>query len=164
MAKPRSIREDFIKMKAKSLFKEFRISQPPVDLDLITNKLGIEVHYHDMSDINCSLSIKNQDRYIIVILISGNYGRDRWSLAHELGHIVLNHYELYEIDTIYVDKLNEYERYLLDREADLFAEELLIPSDWVKYNQSFDTDDLKEIFKVSREAMVVRLSKLRAVR
>ena len=117
-----------------------------------------------MPNVDCSFSIKVKDQYKVVVRISGNYGRDRWSLAHELGHIVLNHYELYNVDTIYIDNLNEYERYILDREADIFAEELLMPSDWVSRNQEFCAEELKDVFEVSKEAMAVKLSKIRMVK
>jgi len=154
------IRKDVVKMKAKNLLKECKVRKPPVNLDFLAERLGIEVHYCDLPNIDFSLSVKAKGRYIIIVQLSGNYGRDRWSLAHELGHIVLNHYDLYNLDTIYVDRLNEEDRYILDREADIFAKELLMPGEWVLPKISASTDDLMDVFEVSRTAMEVRLNEL----
>lgn len=160
MSNLKAIREDFARMRAKNLLKDYRIKKPPTNVDLLASKLKIEVIYHDLNNIEFSFSIKDKDKYYVILVISGSYGRDRWTLAHEIGHIILNHYELYRVDTIYEDRLSEEERYILDREADIFAEELLMPSEWVARNKSLGIDNLKDVFEVSKEAISVRLKKI----
>lgn len=157
--RPHTVREDIARAKARYLLREYNVSHPPVYPEELAERLNIKIHYHWVDDIDFSFSLKKQNKYIICVHISGNQGRDRWSVAHELGHIVLGHYELYSVDTITTDRLTDHERYILDREADIFTEELLMPAEWiVQYKQS--QSDLKELFKVSKEAMSIRLGKL----
>lgn len=157
--RPCTIREDIARTKARYLLREYNILRPPVYPEDLAERMGIQIHYHLVDDVDFSFSLKKGIKYIIFVHISGNQGRDRWSVAHELGHIVLGHYELYRVDTVLYDRLTDRERYILDREADVFAEELLMPVEWVvKYRQK--ESDLRGLFKVSKEAISIRLNKL----
>lgn len=157
--RPRTIREGIARAKARYLLREYNISRPPVYPEDLAEQIGIQVRYHCVDDVDFSFSIKKNGEYFIFAYISSNQGRDRWSVAHELGHIVLGHYELYPVDTIMYDRLTDRERYILDREADIFTEELLMPAEWIMKYTLKDTK-LRELFKVSKEAMSIRLSKL----
>ena len=90
------------------------------------------------------------------------FTRKRFTLAHELGHFLLHGGERFE-DT--GDRQS-----VVERQADAFAAELLMPSPMVK--QTFEaltnilpkTDAIGElawIYRVSREAMKNRLSELK---
>jgi Zn-dependent peptidase ImmA (M78 family) len=107
--------------------------------------------------------------------------RKRFSLAHELGHYVLHHRE----GKVHVDKTvffrndipNKEDR-RMEREANVFASELLMPENLVRksfssicsgeilYSQ-WDQDELPsemaEQFQVSLSAMVIRLRELRLI-
>lgn len=157
--RPRTIRDDIARAKARYLLREYNIVRPPVYPEDLAERIGIQVRYHCVDDVDFSFSLKKDGEYFIFAYISSNQGRDRWSVAHELGHIVLGHYELYPVDTIMYDRLTDRERYILDREADIFTEELLMPAEWImKY--TLKETELRELFKVSKEAMSIRLSKL----
>ena len=52
--------------------------------------------------------------------------RYRWSLAHELGHILLKHHTD-ERTRLYRSKLDDYEYDALEEEADYFAQLMLVP-------------------------------------
>jgi Zn-dependent peptidase ImmA (M78 family) len=119
------VRHDFARIKARMLLKGFK---PPLDLEKIADRLGIKYHYHCLAGVNCSFSIKHGNRYIIGISISGNQEEDRRAFARQLGHIVLGHFELYDMDLLDEERLNDHEREILIQEADIFAEELLMPT------------------------------------
>lgn len=157
--RPRTIRDDIARAKARYLLREYNISRPPVYPEDLAERIGIQVRYHCVDDVDFSFSLKKNGKYFIFAYISSNQGRDRWSVAHELGHIVLGHYELYPVDTIMYDRLTDRERYILDREADIFTEELLMPAEWIM-QRKWKESDLRELFKVSKEAMSIRLNKL----
>ena len=54
---------------------------------------------------------------------------------------------MYPVDTIIYDRLTDRERYILDREADIFTEELLMPAEWIiKY--TLKETELRELFIV----------------
>jgi hypothetical protein len=52
-------------------------------------------------------------------------GRLTWTLCHELGHIVLDHFNKYDMAN-----LVPWEEKILNREADIFVRELLMPENW----------------------------------
>ncbi len=157
--RPRTVREDIARAKARYLLREYNISRPPVYPEDLAEQLNVKIYYHMVDNVDFSFSLKRNGKYVILVHISGNNGRDRWSVAHELGHIVLGHYELYRVDTILQDRLTDRERYILDREADIFTEELLMPAEWIVQYERKESN-LKELFKVSKEAISIRLNKL----
>jgi len=157
IVRPYTIREAVARAKAKQLLREYSISHPPVCPEDLAERLNIKICYHWVDDVDFSFSLKKKGKYFICIHPTGNQGRDTWSIAHELGHIVLGHYELYPVDTITIDRLNDSERYILDREADIFSEELLMPAEWIIQHKDAN---LKELFNVSEKAISIRLEKL----
>lgn len=119
------VRYDFARTKAKMLQKGFK---PPLDLEEIADRLGIKYHYYCLTGIDCSFSVKQGNRYIIGVSITGNQEEDRREFARQLGHIVLGHFELYDMDLLDEERLSDHEREILIQEADIFAEELLMPT------------------------------------
>lgn len=119
------IRHDFARIKARMLQKN---SKPPFDLEKIADRLGIKYHYYCLTGIDCSFSVKQGNRYIIGVSITGNQEEDRREFARQLGHIVLDHFELYDMDLLDEERLSDHEREILIQEADIFAEELLMPT------------------------------------
>lgn len=87
-------------------------------------------------------------------------GRDSFFYAHELGHIVLGHFEDYD-----VSNLNERQHLVLNREANIFATNLLMPEAWVQLYLKppitvKEIGRLKDMFDVSWEALINRLDEL----
>jgi Zn-dependent peptidase ImmA (M78 family) len=145
------------------LLKELGLTGPPVDSVKVLRKLGAYVGYHLNPDYAFSF-VKN-GRFLVSLDICNSPGRMNWSGAHELAHWVLKHFEIYEVDTLLEDRLTEAERRILDREADIFARELLLPKAWVRAavgsGVTFEMiDRLAEKFTVSWEAMMIRLDEL----
>ncbi|MEW6727098.1 MAG: ImmA/IrrE family metallo-endopeptidase [Bacillota bacterium] len=162
------LRRAYVHAKARMLLAEFGIVCPPVDIESIIQQKGIALKYHLIEDLPYPVTFKIRDRFIISVNPT-NPGRDRWSMAHEFAHIELGHFDL-GVDTVKQDNLTDNERYILDREADLFARDILMPKLWV-YNQirtRFNEKALRaeyvhqlaEIFGVSRQAMSIRLSEI----
>lgn len=158
--KPTIIREDFARAKARIILKEQGLLFPPTNLDGIFKSMKIKTHYCLDFNLEESFMFLYKGQYHVVVAPSGYYPRDRWSAAHELGHVVLGHCDLYEVDKLTCNRLSNRERYILDREADTFAEELLMPSKWMRKYKSLKLTELTNIFNVSKEAMTIRLSKI----
>jgi Zn-dependent peptidase ImmA (M78 family) len=154
--KPTTIRRDYARAKARMVLNECGISRPPTDLEQICSKLGVKIHYHCTDGLKDSFMYLDRSIYNLVIAISGNQARDRWSLAHELGHVVLGHCQIYSVDTLSKDVLTDAERYILDRECDIFAEEILMPLAWMEKHKHSSIDQLKKVFGVSKEAVAIR--------
>lgn len=102
----------------------------------------------------CCLKPANHDFSIIIYDASNtNFERRNWSLAHEVGHVYLDHTEDGEIEEI---------------EAHYFASQLFMPEFTLhmmeKNYGKFDAEDLAEIFGVSYSAAKKRLNSFKRMR
>lgn len=113
------------------------------------------------------LNLKSSTKKPRIILNSYVYGvRKKFTLAHELGHIVIPwHYGtiLDKVDEPIKNYNSPY--WKIEREANLFASELLMPFDWIhtlyKVNRSYDflLDTIMNQCNVSEIAAKIRLGK-----
>lgn len=171
------VRRDLIRKTTAKLLKTARITRPPVDLDKIAGLYTSSVVFHEAPEF--SYTVKYKGLYFVCLHRSHSVLRDRWSFAHELGHIALNHFTCLEEDvmfsfdsvagveggfTVQSDSacLSDEQRLLLEREADLFAEELLLPRSLFRPVFSLDPSvaRISSIFQVSCEAIDVLVQKI----
>lgn len=109
--------------------------------------MGCEVRLDDMGDVD-GLCIPLPDP---IIYINSRHckARQRFSLAHELGHLALRH------------QPEQIGRWEIEREANIFAGELLLPVLSVKrLAYRMDYFDIAELFNVSPAAAQIRLNVL----
>jgi len=134
------------------------------------NELGILVQaddiYSPMLDSGESgMIIKDGDTISIYYSINESIERQRFTIAHELGHYASGH--LVGNTTMFRDSTKSYSRDNYDiqeYEANNYAAELLMP----KYKVDFiieqegisDIREMAQIFKVSPTAMMIRLKNL----
>jgi len=177
----------FIEDTAINLLKRFNLSKkPPVNILKIAQKLGLEVYHNELNDdVSGVLYIENGKGKIGY---NSNHAevRTRFTIAHELGHYVLNHKRK---DQFFVDQHNKHMtmkfhrdsnsstgEIMQEREANAFAAAILMPENLLKKeleNYSFDLtnpngnnsegddlDNLASRFKVSSQAMAFRLANL----
>ncbi len=110
-------------------------AEPPVDLKELLAWRGLELDLEDNwpSDL-CARYYPNEQR--ICVNNSHNHVRQRFSIAHELGHVALGHEQIdldHGIATIFGSEEETFEvRGDLEREANAFATELLMPKAWVE--------------------------------
>lgn len=171
------VRNELIRNTAAKLLRTARTTRPPVDLDKIAGLYTSSVVFHDVPEF--SYTVKYKGRYYVCLHRSHSILRDRWSYAHELGHIVLNHFSCLEDPIMFSlesvrrpesgfmmqsdsSRLSDEQRLILECEADLFAEELLLPR---ALFQSVVTREpslarISSMFQVSSEAITVLLHKI----
>ena len=163
------------KLAARKLLAELNIAECPVAVDYIAQKKGITVRYVPL-DADLSGMIFMKDAVIIVVNSLHHVNRQRFTLAHELGHFELH---MKEIGTeVHVDK--KFLAFARDAnsslgwdrkevEANRFASELLVPDRMLNHELSdrlVDAEDeglianLAERFQVSRQMMTFRIGDL----
>lgn len=96
------------------------------------NLTYIEVCELCESEDACADYYASTGKYIIYYndVITWKYiasNRYRWSIAHELGHILLNHHIDYKQSKIFRNNLSDLEYSRLETEADYFAQLILVP-------------------------------------
>lgn len=153
----------------KDVFEKY-MSKIPIDVEGICRELGIEIVNIDMSEIEknengreiSGILLLEKNKKIIKIYTNkkDNYGRRRFTIAHELGHYILH------CANIYDDLLISYRRDTTEkeREANRFSAELLMPEEYVKEQHSklkYKSHLILSIlFRVSDPAMDIRLNEL----
>ena len=161
---------------AIALLSKLNITRAPIPVERIARHLGTELRFSPLDD-EISGMVYIKDAIPIIGINSLHHpNRQRFSIAHELGHLVL-HRHLVEKE-VHVDK----DFHVLRRdkkasagtdeieiEANRFASELLMPKAFLEQilvETKFDVDDEKFIeslaarFKVSKQAMGHRVSAL----
>lgn len=112
--------------RAEALIADLGISSPAeLDVEAIAFDSNVEVVYEAMSGCEASL-VGYRDRAIATINPSGVRGRERFSVAHELGHWHMHRGRSFKCrvdDTSGNLALNR----ILEKEADSFAAHLLMP-------------------------------------
>ena len=79
-----------------------------------------------------------------------------YSIAHEIGHIVLGHLVDFEQTRLSRGGLTDAEYWVLEREAEIFAAELLMPLPILRALKVFKTEEIMAICKVSRTTAKIR--------
>ncbi|MEK7128008.1 MAG: ImmA/IrrE family metallo-endopeptidase [Patescibacteria group bacterium] len=161
------IEHNKIEYKASQVLEAYNIIKPVVDVSKIAKGEGIEIKeismpkgYHNVA------GFYEKDKKIIYIEKTDSPQRKLFSIAHELGHVFLNHQHasvLYRI-TRGDDGLQYHEK---ESEANSFAAHLLIPEfmlrDYMRrYNLSkSDYEVLADIFGVPITSMRYTLEYLK---
>lgn len=133
----------------------------PVDVDGVAKWLGVTVRLEQPGPDEGSASL---DSLVMPPLVkirpSDALPHRRFSLAHELGHLMLHPPGLHDRNT----KVPGWARSTRERDANAFGAALLMPADWVTRDilaNDLDVARLASVFAVSRLAMHYRLTNLR---
>ncbi len=159
--------------RAKSLRAKHRMTDLPVDVARLAKLESVEVEHVDFGDEISGVLVKDGDRAVIGVNARQALARQRFTIAHELGHYFLHSSRELFVDKDYVvhfrDENSSTGYDPIEVEANQFAAELIMPAANVRElftTRRFDIDDesalrkLATQFQVSPTAMAVRLSSL----
>lgn len=175
-----------IENRALSAIKVAGALSVPVDLIKIARSLQVQVHFQTFEDeVSGVLLIQNGERHVMVNK-SHHPNRQRFSIAHELGHLLLHDTQG---DRLFIDThIRVYQRVGAstakvysesgsattpeeEREANQFAAALLMPKPLLieaalsrDLWDEFDVSSLAATFAVSEQAMAIRLQQLDVLR
>ena len=139
----------------------------PVDVFCIAKNNDISIYEGDLNkDISGAIRYdKNTKKFEILINKNDLRVRQRFTIAHELGHFFL-HKDILQSDELHIDTMYrmpkddaERER---EKEVDYFAGALLMNRILVEkfHKENMKIREMSELFKVSVSAMTVRLDVL----
>ena len=153
----------FIENKVTMLIKKAKLF-PPIDLEQVVNY--IKLNWDLKIFIEKSRTLSDEFEGIFIPRGDGLYGimindnkplnRQRFTLAHELGHLVL----LHEFHEPHFETFNGTSKNPLEIQANIFASNLLMPKSFLKLdvkNKSMNLEKLLLKYQVSKEAFQYRL-------
>jgi Zn-dependent peptidase ImmA (M78 family) len=162
--------------KAQSIFRQFGAETIPVDVSEIAQKLKISIFFEPLEESVSGMLVIRQDRAAIGVNENHHPHRQRFTIAHELGHFLL-HQEAAKVFvdstlTFYRDERSSEGIYQQEIEANTFAAELLLPEQAIRtaFSQS-DIDIFDDVaiarlaarFDVSACALMIRLVRLNLI-
>jgi len=157
--KPSNAYKSAVETYARSVAKigEFSVGDDPSDL---VEKIGGRVHYESLDEVvseNGSIFVHGPSDFDILLTEYTSPRRDRFTIAHELGHYFL-HSEQGEFPIIAYRQGST----RIEWEANWFAAALLMPADEFReaWGRLQDISELAEEFGVSEDAARVRRESL----
>ncbi len=165
-----------ISKKALALLRDSDVAAPPVPVERIVKTLGATLRFSPLDDELSGMIYVNDGKPIIGVNALHHPNRQRFTIAHECGHLILHKPQITK--EVHIDKA--FPMLMRDSvsaagvddmeiEANFFAAELLMPQAMLAEalgNEPFDIDDesavsaLAKRFKVSPSAMRFRLGNL----
>lgn len=135
--------------------------EPPVPVEKISEKVGLKIVPFEFHN-NLSAVLKKKQS---VIGVNKNHHplRQRFSIAHELGHYLLGH-EGHDDESFVDDGFDKPIPH--EKEANIFAASLLMPKRWVieDAKKGIDIKRMAKLFLVSEQAMTIRLLELNLIK
>lgn len=162
---------DRVEEKVRELLAQFRVRRPPVPVEQIAKRLGLKLAAVPAGDDISGAIIRKGTRVVIAVNTSHHPNRQRFTVAHELGHYYFHQGLEEHVDQNFriAWRNTDSSRAVdwLEIEANRFAAELLMPTEFLVK----DLDALQRIekrtvallasrYRVSPEAMKFRLTNL----
>jgi Zn-dependent peptidase ImmA (M78 family) len=171
------------KIQAKKLLHDSGTYVVPVNLEAVAKYLHIQVLYEDFDDHTSGLLVVKNGKRVIGVNRKHHRNRQRFTIAHEIGHFVLHHTSFDDPrNEIHIDKKWAYFRSAAsipgtdneqEFQANQFAAELLMPEGLVKevlktsavnLSDDFDISKLASTLQVSEQALTIRLVGLKIIK
>ena len=161
---------------ATGLLQTLNIRSAPVPVDKIAKALGVQLKFSPLDDELSGMIFIKDGTPIIGVNALHHSNRQRFTIAHEIGHLVM-HRNILE-NEVHVDKqfkilmrdgLAATGTDIIEIQANQFAAELLLPSFLLDtlLSREFDIDDegpldsLAKKFKVSKQMLEYRIRSFR---
>lgn len=150
---------EYVKIEARRLLARCNVQKPPISLSEICGHLDIVLAEHTLGSRDAAL-MNSQLTDTVLIMVNPNKirHRQRFSIAHEIGHYVLEHPSVaFSGGDGYMQTPEE------ERQADVFAAELLMPERFLLHCWAIgklDTKNVSQIFDVSKQAATIAINHL----
>lgn len=168
-----AIRKQKIEKVANEILERMGIQSPKVNVRLIAQKLGLQVRLQALEDSSISgFLYRDGESCIIGVNASQAPVRQRFTIAHEIGHYLL-HGSLLHVDRSFVhmrDNRASEGTHTEEIEANTFAACLLMPQDFLALDvERFPGLDIsgpefeklaRDTYGVSPQALTLRLTNL----
>lgn len=135
---------DLARKRATKFFQFHKLSLPVNVKDLLSSYARVEEAF--IPSDGDAICINRDQKPYIIIKENISPTRKRFTYAHELGHIQIpSHTGMISCNTEAFDVINESQYMALEQEANAFAAELLMPTDWIESLLHDNNSEIKDI-------------------
>lgn len=162
-----------IRQAARILLEQTQATSLPIPIDRVAKHLGARIRHEPYQGDLSGLLYRNGEDIVIGINTLHPETRQRFTIAHEIGHLVCHIHETLHIDrrfaTFARDELSSQAVDKSEIEANAFAAEILMPIFMLQqeirnYDVDYEDDDfirrLSRKYGVSLQAMTFRLANI----
>lgn len=165
-------RPEIIRRYATDILKRANAYMIPVPLERVAKHLGVSLTYEPFQGELSGMIAKNGSSVIIGINSLQSMNRQRFTLAHEIGHYILHDFDMHVDRSFVVRNRDTKSAMAIDHEeieANRFAAELLMPKDFLEADlDKYDIDiedeaaikQMADRYGVSLQAMTLRIVNL----
>lgn len=160
-----------IRKRVEAILAEARITEPEIPVETVAKFLGARVKYSPFEGELAGVLVRGEDQVVIGVNSLHHRNRQRFTIAHECGHLVLHKGEVHVDHNFRVNRRDSNSSLASDPEeieANRFAAELLMP--WSMIEEDLDSlvdiedeeeiRELAERYGVSVQAMTYRVANL----
>ena len=167
MKQPKSFEK--LRPKVQEILNQNCITDPPVPVEELAEVLDTRVRYSPFDGELAGMLYRDEGQRIIGVNSFHHPNRQRFTIAHELGHLCLHKGNVHIDRTFGVKRRDENSSLAIDPEeieANRFAAELLMPYDMlmtdledreIDLEEESDIIELAERYQVSVQAMTLRI-------
>jgi Zn-dependent peptidase ImmA (M78 family) len=157
------VRRRKIEQLVQEVLAKYHVKEPPVPVDDLAHKLGLEIESRRFADEEFSgILIREGSSAIVGVNASHTPTRQRFSIAHEIGHYLLHEGNRIFIDRTYNVSLRNRESSLgtnvEEIEANTFAASLLVPEHFLMDDPDAEHIDMEDDHTIKRLARKYRVS------
>lgn len=135
------------------------ITELPVSISKICKNMGISIRLYEAEKNNSGYSLIIDNKAFIFVNKNDSVERQRFTAAHELGHILLGHVGKYKL----VNREPSDSDNPIEQAANVFASRLLAPA-CVLWGCHFSSaDDIAKHCKISRQAAEYRAARMQVL-
>lgn len=177
-----TVRRRKIEMLCGELLKRNKVTSAPVPVKKIARREGAKLSFQRFDDESISGFIfKEPGNTVIGVNESHHPNRQRFTVAHEIGHLLLDHpscLDVVHVDHILInfrDQASSDGTKFEEKEANYFAACLLIPRNFIEVDVKEIMEERKDLmdervvaelarkYRVSPQALVYRLAYLKFI-
>lgn len=132
------------------------VNRLPVDITQICHKLGVSVRLYVPTDGNDGISLIHDGKPIILVSAKVPPARQRFTCAHELGHIILGHVGLYQLRNREPEATDN----PIEQAANVLASRILAPACVLWGCGAFEEEEISQLCNISRQAAGFRAKRM----
>jgi len=145
---------------AWNILLQERVTTMPVKISSICRQMGIEVAYYDGDSTGDGCCTIIDGKPIILVKKNCNHARQRFTVAHELGHILLGHVGKYDL----VNREPSSSDNPIEHEANVFASRLLAPACVLYAMDVWTPEGIAELCGISMQAATFRAERMKILK
>lgn len=174
---PARPRYSLISREVNDLLARAKIETPPVPVEDVAKLVGARIKYNNFQNEISGLLLRRNNAVVIGVASEQSLARQRFTIAHEIGHLLLHNGEELHVDADFRVNLRSSASSraddVIEIEANTFAATLLMPAEFIKKDiarMQIDAEDSEQIdqlaakYGVSAQAMTFRLLNILGIR